>query len=290
MSPADVVAPGEPVRSARGGATRGFLASELRALLGRRRTWALLLVLAAIPVLIAVAVDLASTPPRPGEGPPFLDRVTSNGLFVAVTGLTVTIPLFLPLAVGVVAGDAIAGEASLGTLRYLLTVPVGRTRLLVVKYLSSAVFCAVATLVVAVVGGLVGVALFGTGPVTLLSGDTVGTGAALLRVLLVAAYVTVSLLGLAAVGLFVSTLTEVPVGAMATTAVLAIVSQVLDGIPQLGWLHPWLFSHRWLDYADLLREPIAWGSFAHNALLQAGYVVVFGLLAWARFTSADVTS
>ena len=84
----------------------------------------MLLALAAIPVLIAVAVRLSSSVPA-GRGPAFLDRITQNGLFVAVTAMLVSVPLFLPLTIGVVAGDTIAGEASLGTLRYLLVAPAG---------------------------------------------------------------------------------------------------------------------------------------------------------------------
>lgn len=250
----------------------------------------MLLALAAIPVLIAVAVKLSSSPPGPGEGPPFLDRITQNGLFVGVTALVVSIPLFLPLTIGVAAGDTIAGEAGLGTLRYLLVAPAGRVRLLLVKYAGAAAFCLAATLSVVLAGALIGVALFPVGPVPLLSGDTITVGESVVRSLLIAAYVTISMLGLSAVGLFISTLTEVPVGAMAATIVLSVVSQVLDSLNQLAWLHPWLFSHYWLDFADLLREPILWTSLVDNALLQGGYIAFFGALAYGRFVTKDVLS
>ncbi|WP_441425292.1 ABC transporter permease [Arthrobacter sp. YAF34] len=267
----------------------GLLASELGVLFRRRRTWAMLCALAAIPVLIAVAVRVSSAVPA-GRGPAFLDRITQNGLFVGVTAMVVSVPLFLPLTVGVVAGDTIAGEAGQGTLRYLLVAPAGRIRLLLVKYVGAALFVVVAPLVVALVGAGIGAALFPVGPVTLLSGDTIGTGEAVLRLLLIAAYLAVSLLGLSAIGLFISTLTDVPVGAMAATVVLSVVSQVLDALPQLEWLHPWLFSHYWLDFGDLLRQPLSWDSFAVNAVLQGGYVAVFGALAYARFVTKDVLS
>lgn len=111
-----------------------LLRSELRLIAGRRRNQMGLLVLAAVPVLIAVAVRLSS--PREGRGPDFLSSITSNGLFVPLAALSVELGLFLPLAIAMLAGDSVAGEANLGTLRYLLTVPVGRTRLLVTKYIS----------------------------------------------------------------------------------------------------------------------------------------------------------
>ena len=291
MLPSDSTSPDDvAARPARLSVGWPLLWSELSVLFRRRRTWAMLLALAAIPVLVAVAVRLSSSAPRPGEGPPFLDRITQNGLFVGITALVVSIPLFLPLTIGVVAGDTIAGEASLGTLRYLLVAPAGRVRLLVVKYAGAAAFCLAATVTVVAAGALIGAALFPVGPVTLLSGDTIGVGESVLRSLFVAGYVTVSLLGLSALGLFISTLTEVPVGAMAATIVLSVVSQVLDSLSQLNWLHPWLFSHYWLDFADLLRQPISWTSFGDNALLQAGYVVAFGALAYGRFVTKDVLS
>jgi ABC-2 type transport system permease protein len=267
----------------------GFFLSELAVLFRRRRTWAMLLALAAVPVLIAVAVRLSSSRSS-GRGPAFIDNITQNGLFVGIAGLTIAIPLFLPLTVGVVSGDSIAGEANTATLRYLLVSPVGRIRLLVVKYLAAAVFCLAATLTLSIAGILIGIVLFPVGPVTLLSGDTVSIGDSLVRSLLIALYATVSMLGLSAIGLFISTLTDAPVGAMAATVVLSIVAQVLDSLSQTEWLHPWLFSHYWLNFADLLRQPIEWSSFGQNALLQLGYVVVFGALAYGRFSSKDILS
>ena len=187
-----------------------------------------------------------------------------------------------------VAGDTIAGEASLGTLRYLLVVPSGRARLLIAKYVGVLAFCLAATLTVALVGLGLGLALFPAGDLVLLSGDTLSFSSGLLRALLVALYVAASMAGLGALGLFVSTLTDTPVGAMAATVTLAIVSQILDAIPQVDWVHPYLFSHHWLAFADLLRNPVPTDALTSGLLLQAGYVAVFGLAAWARFTTRDV--
>ncbi|RUQ09135.1 ABC transporter permease [Curtobacterium sp. HSID17257] len=270
--------------------TRPFalLGSELALVFRRRRTWAMLGALALVPVLIAIAVRL--TTDRSSGGPAFLGDITNNGLFVAFTALTVSIPLFLPLTVGVVSGDTVAGEASQGTIRYLLVAPTGRLRFVLVKYAGAVAFCLAATLLVVLVGAAVGALLFPIGPVTLLSGTQVGGWSYAGRAVLLALYVTLSMLGLAAIGLFASTLTTVPVGAMAATVVLAGVSQVLDQLPQLDWLHPFLFSHLWLGFGDLLRDPISFDSFGSNALLQLGYVAVFGALAYGRFATKDVLS
>jgi len=271
-----------------------LLRSELRLVFGRRRNIALLGALACVPVLIAVAIRLAGGPDRNGrggaDGPAFIGAIAGNGLFVAFTALVVTLPLFLPLAVSVAAGEAVAGEASIGTLRSMLVVPVSRTRLLVVKFVGVVAFGVAAAFTVAIAGLLIGLALFPIGPVTLLSGGTLPVGAAVVRVFMVALYVAAMLAGLAAIGLFASTLTEVPIAAMAVTAITAVVVEILDAVPQISAIHPYLLSDWWLRFGDLLRDPVVYGDMAQGLLVTLVYVGVFGALAWARLTSKDVSS
>ena len=254
----------------------------------RRRNQALLVLLAAAPVAIGIAVKVST--PRGGQGPQFLNQVSGNGLFLVFTALTVTLPLLLPLLVGVVAGDSVAGEAGIGTLRYLLTVPVSRSRLLVSKSVGIVVFTAAAVFVVAVVGLIMGGALFGLHSVTLLSGDTVPLGDGLLRALAVTAYVILILTGYLAIGLFISTLTETPVAAMAGTIGVAIIANVLDAVPQLGSLRSLLFTHHWLGFAEILRLQVDWTQLLGWLAVQLAYVALFGAAAWARFTTSDITS
>jgi ABC-2 type transport system permease protein len=277
------------VRRPRAPVSSRFLRSELRLMLVRRRNQAGLLVLSAVPILIAISVK--STLSRPGaDGPDFFRSITGNGLFVALAALTIELALFLPLAVAVVAGDAVAGEANLGTLRYLLTVPVTRRRLLLVKFAAVSIGAFIATFTVTIVGIVMGLLLFGGGPMTLLSGTQVGFLDGLGRVLLAAAYLSCGLAALGAVGLFISTLTEQPIAATIATVVFSSTSFILDSIPQVGWLHPYLLTHHWMDFGDLFRAPIAWNNVSAGLFLSAGYVVVFLLAAWARFAGKDVTS
>lgn len=269
-------------------ALRGSLAyNELATMFRRWRNIALLAALALIPIALGIAIKL-TTNHRGGNG--FIADVSNNGLFLVFTSLTLTLPIFLPLAVGVVAGDAVSGEASQGTLRYLLVAPVGRNRLLAVKSTALVVFCLVATFTVALSAFVVGLILFPTGDVTLLSGDTISFSAALVKALLITLLVAASLLGLAAIGLFVSTLTDTPIAAMAVTVGVTILSGILQSIPQLSAIQPWLFTYQWTSFADLLRDPVYTPNIVHNLLIQAFYAAVFGSAAWARLTSRDVLS
>ncbi|EGX61645.1 ABC transporter membrane protein [Streptomyces zinciresistens K42] len=275
--------------------TLGLFRSELLTTFRRWRTLALLGVLAAVPVLVGIAVRI-ETGDGPagggghGDGPAFISQITNNGLFLVFTALAATLPFFLPMAIGVVAGDAIAGEASAGTLRYLLVAPAGRTRLLLTKYATTTAFCLVATLVVAVSALTTGALLFPLGELTTISGTRIGFGEGLLRALLIALVVAASLIGVAALGLFVSTLTNSGIAAMATTVGLLITVQILDQIPQLQAIQPYFFSHYWLSFADLMRDPVYWDDLLRNLGIQAVYAAVFGSAAWARFTTRDVTA
>lgn len=265
-----------------------FLASELGLIFRRRRNIAGLGVLAAVPILLAVAVKSAGG--GGGGGPDFVSSIIGNGLFVAFAALTVQLPLFLPLAVATIAGDSIAGEANLGTLRYLLTVPAGRTRLLAVKYAAIVIFGFAAVALIALVGSAIGLALFGGGELNLLSGSTVSFAGAVGKLLLTCGYLGCGLAALGALGLFVSTLTEQPIGATIAVVLVNLMMIICGSVEQLSWLHPWLLTTWWTAFGDLLRDPIATADIHRGLLTFGAYALVFWLLAWARFTTKDITS
>jgi ABC-2 type transport system permease protein len=259
--------------------------SELHLVFGRLRTLLGLGVLAAVPVLIGVAIKLSGG----GDAEGFIGQVTENGVFLVVAALGLSMPFFLPTAVTVVSGESLAGEASLGTLRNMITAPAGRSRLLAAKMVALAVFCVVATMTVWVAGLITGIALFPIGDVTTLSGGSIPLSEGLLRALGIAGLISASMLGLAAIGLFISSLVSTPLAAMAATFSTYVLLGIADAIPQLHAIHPWLLMDKWLSFADLLRDPPFWDNIVKNLGLQAAYLVVFYLLAWARLTSRDIS-
>lgn len=264
-----------------------MILAELHAVFRRRRTWALLGVLGALPVAAGIAIRLAGGPGG-GGGPAFLAEVAGNGVVLALAGLTLAGAFFLPLTVAIVSGDALAGEASIGTLRYLVARPVGRVRLLVAKAIGAVAYCFVAAMVIALSGLIVGAILFPVGPVTTLSGIAVSAWSGVGRALLAALIEGMSMVGLALVGVFVSTLTETPVGAMAATAAVFVACLIAEGIPELSAIQPILLTHHWDSFGDVMRVPILWGGVLSDLALQLGWGLVAALAAWARFTSADV--
>jgi ABC-2 type transport system permease protein len=296
-SPEEVVAPPKSATVVR--ADLRYFTSELRITFFRRRNQLLLLVTALFPLLIGIGLKVAAPQGggRGGGGPAgatsgaaYFSQLAGNGVFLTFVALSLLLILVLPMVVGVIAGDSVAGEAGYGTLRYLLAVPAGRTRLLAVKYATIAVWAVAATFVVSVVALVTGVALFGAGPVTLLSGTTVSLADGLVHVLWVTLYVCAAMAALGAIGLAVSTFTEHAIGAIAALLVLVVASEVVENIPQFAPVTPYLPTDWWLSFDSLLRTPIDTTTLWHGLASFAVYAAIFLAIAWARFTSADVTS
>ncbi len=268
-----------------------LLRSELRNVFLRPRNMAMLAVVAGAPVFLGIVLWINT--PAPGSGGPgagvFVGQIAGNGVFLSLFATYVLLTVLLPLAVSVVAGDSIAGEAGLGTLRTLLTVPAGRIRLLLVKYVMIVTFCLTATALVAGVGLLMGAIFFPVGPVTLLSGETVSLAAGLARLALIVLYVAAALSALGAIGLALSTFTQHAIAVMATVLVLVIVSEILDAVAQVAAIHPYLPTHFWFSFDALLRTPIAWSEVLHGLASFAVYTVIFGAVAWTRMRRANVT-
>jgi ABC-2 type transport system permease protein len=265
---------------------------ELRKLFGRPRTWTTIAVLNALPLVVAILLQITDLAPRPGEGPPFLSAVLGNGSLFPLAALAIVLPLFLPIAVAVVAGDSVAGEAQAGTLRYLLARPAGRTRLLVAKLVAVVAFVLLAVVVVALVGYVIGTTLFEAQPVagTSVSGSTLTPQELTGRTVLAIGYVTVSMLGVAAFALFFSTFTDSPLGATLGALAVLVASSLLFTLDAASPIAPYLPTRYWLSFVDLFRDPIWWRDITRGLALQGVYVGVLLAAAWANFTTKDVTS
>ncbi|MFF0863686.1 ABC transporter permease [Nonomuraea sp. NPDC003560] len=266
-----------------------LLGSELGLTFRRPRNLVMLAVLASVPAVLGLALRAFGGDDRDGMGG-FIQSVAGNSLMLTFVAFSFLVLLLMPVAVSVVAGDSVAGEAGGGTLRYLLAAPAGRTRLLAVKYLNAVVFAYAVTAVVALSALVTGLILFPAGPVTLLSGTTISMGEGLLRILIAVGYVGAGMAALAAVALALSTFTEVSIGAVAATLVLVVVCQVLRAFPELSAVTPYLLPTRFTNFDAVLRSPMDLSALRDGLLAFGAYIVLFCSIAWARFSGKDITS
>lgn len=260
-----------------------FYRSEVGLMLGRGRNQIGLLVLVAVPVIMAISLQATGT-----EG--LLGLISANGVVVPLASLSVEIAFFVPLAIALVAGDAVAGEANVGTLRYLLSVPVTRARLLAVKYAAIALGALIAVGLIALVGLVAGVVVLGAGPMSTLSGSTLSFLESVGRLAIAVGYASLAIAAIGAIGLLISTLTEIPVVATISLMALIIISWILEAIEQVAFLQPFLPTHYLSAFSGLLFDPIDWGEMAAGAGYYSAVIVIFWLAAWANFTNKDITS
>ena len=273
---------------------------ELAKLFRRPRTYVMAALLCTLPIVVAIVLVTSQLPPPPGQGAAFLSAVLANGALYPAAAIALVLPIFLPVATAVLAGDAVAGEASAGTLRYLLIRPVGRTRLLVAKLISLIAFVLFAIAAVLATSFLTGITLFGTGgatqqiglpaDITSLSGVAISPAGLVIRLLATVGYVTVSMLGVAAIALFFSTLTDSALGsAMGALAVL-VTSQALVALDGAAAIRPYLPTRYWLAWIDFFRDPVLWRDVERGIGVQLVYLAVLLGAAWANFMTRDVTS
>jgi ABC-2 type transport system permease protein len=278
------------------------IAVELAKLFRRPRMYVIVGLLCVLPFIVAIFLATTRIPPPPGQGGAFLSAVLANGALYPAAAMALVLPVFLPVAVAVLAGDSIAGEGATGTLRYLLIRPVGRTRLLVAKLVAMIVFVLFAIAMVVVTSYLTGVLMLGTGAantggvvllppdVTSLSGDVISPTEFGLRIVGTIGYITLSMLGVAAIALFLSTLSDSSLGAAMGALAVLVTSQVLVTLDAAESVKPYLPTRYWLAWIDFFREPIFWRDIERGAALQLVYVAVLLAAAWANFKTRDVTT
>ena len=272
---------------------------EIAKLFRRPRTYVITGLLCALPFVVAVFLATTRIPPPPGQGGAFLSAVLSNGSLYPAAAMALVMPVFLPVSVAVLAGDSVAGEASQGTLRYLLIRPVGRTRLLVAKLVALIVFVLFAIGAVLLTSFLTGITMFGGEPaagvaipadVTSLSGVTITPFGLVVRLLATVAYIVVSMLSVAAIALFLSTLTDSGLGAAMGALAVLVTSQVLVTLDAAAAVRPYLPTRYWLAWIDFFRDPILWRDIERGAGIQLVFLVVLLGAAWANFMTRDISN
>ncbi len=260
---------------------------ELTRQLRRRRTQVTLGFLVLLPGLLWLAFTLGEDD---GEGVTLIDLATVSAANFVVFALLSSSGFLLVVVVALFFGDTVASEASWSSLRYLLAAPVPRGRLLRQKAVVAALLSVFALLLLPAVSTVVGLLAYGAGDLVSPTGQSLAFAPAMSRLALAAVYLGLHLAWVAGLALLLSVSTDAPLGAVGGAVLCSILSQILDSISALGDLRNWLPTHFGTAWADLLAAPIDWTDLAAGTLSGLAYATVFGLLAWWRFATKDITS
>ena len=264
------------------------IATELRRQARRRRTQLAVGFLALLPAILAAAFAIGGGNGTGASG--LIDLATRGAVNFTTFCLLMSVGFLLVVVVALFFGDSIASEASWSSLRYLLTIPIPRSRLLAQKAVVSGVLSVVAIGVLVVSGLTVGALAYGTGPLVTPFGDSLAVPEALGRLAIALGYVIVGLAWVAGLALLLSVWTDAPLGAVGGTVMVAILAQILDQITALRDLRDFLPGHFGYAWTRAFAPTIDWNDIVLGAFSSVAYAAVFGVLAWIHFSRKDITS
>jgi ABC-2 type transport system permease protein len=269
-------------------------ATEFRRQATRRRTQLALGFMVLLPLIILAAFQLGGgdndNGGRRGQFSSLVDLATAGGVNFALFTIFVSASFLLIVVVALFCGDTVASEASWGSLRYLLAIPVPRGRLLGVKLSVALSYCVLAIALLLGTALTAGTLRYGWHPLRSTIAGEIAVGDALLRLLGIVGYLSVSLLVVAGLAFLLSVTTDAPLGAVGGAVLLQILSSILDQITALGAIRSFLpthFSDAWLG---LLSTPMQTDNLVRGCFSALCYAVIFFGLAWWRFTRKDVVS
>jgi ABC-2 type transport system permease protein len=274
---------------------------ELAKQLRRPRTYLTYAALVAFGVALMLALQASGPNQVEHVGDvPLLIVPGSSGLTIPVIALASTMKFFLPLAVAVFAGEAVAGEQQWGSLRYALGGGVPRARLLWSKVAVAALLAAVAVVLVPIAALGAGAAAFGWHGLAAGDGSmsgplhqavtTFGSGPALLRLGVATAYVAAGMTSIFAFTFFLSTVTGRAFVAVAGGVGLTVISRLLnaDYLSGVAVLNAYMPNNDVDLWQHLFQQPAQTAGMIRFLVVQVAYVAVFMGLAWWWFARKDI--
>jgi ABC-2 type transport system permease protein len=266
--------------------------AEVRRQASRRRTQLALGFMALLPLIILAAFEFGGGENDEGGGAfdSLVELATSGGLNFALFCLAVSAGFLLVVVVALFCGDTVASEASWGSLRYLLAVPVPRVRLLAVKLIVALGYSAVALLTLTVTALIAGTLRYGWHPLGSTVAAEIAPGPGLLRLFAIVGYLAISMLVVAGLAFLLGTLTDAPLGAVGGAVMLWILSSILDQITALGNLRYLLPTHYADAWQGLLSTPAQSDDLVKGAISAVAYATLCWTIAFWRFTRKDITS
>ncbi|MEU7875526.1 ABC transporter permease [Dactylosporangium sp. NPDC049140] len=254
-----------------------MLRVELTTQLLRLRTLIAFAALAALPVVAGLATASSAGKRLNGQDGLF-GAAPYSALNHAMASLEFTGPLLLPIVVAMLAAAIGSADRDWGILRYLYVAPVTRGRLLAGQLAAVVIATAAAVASVFAAGVVTGLAVFGWHPFHVVGAANLSTGAALGRVLAACGYLTLCLLGIAAIAFALGLLLPRGAEAVAVAIAFVVVASILNGqaTSRGGLLHAVAVAlpvHYWQDWPALF-DPSAPAHLGPGAAVQLATVAI----------------
>jgi ABC-2 type transport system permease protein len=258
---------------------------EVAKLLAQKRTYLGLGAAVAVPVIFVVVLLLQTGGPN---DVPLGRYIRDTGLAVPFVVLFFMSIWGLPLITALVAGDIVASESHNGTLKTILTRSRERGEVFAGKVLASISYTVVLVFAMGLVGLVAGSIAWGFHPLTSLSGTKVSAphGLALLAASL--AIYAFPLVGIAAFGLLLSTVTRNSAASVVGTLMWALLMQLIGVLPGTESFRAYLLGTQFDAWHGFLRTPADWAPVVRALWVTALYIGIPLSIAYVVFLRRDV--
>lgn len=216
-----------------------------------------------------------------------------NGYLIAylvLQGLFIHIPFLIVL----VGGDLLAGEATAGTYRMLLTRPVSRIQVVTGKFIAGSIYTLLLIIWLAVLSLGLSVLLFGTGELITMRGQIIvfASNDVLWRFGCAYLFAALSMITVMAVSFLFSSLVENAIGPIVVTMALIIIFLVLSAIPVdfLQSLRPYFFTTHMVEWDGFFNDPIDYDRIIRSAEILLVHIGSLYLLSAYIFMKKDILS
>jgi len=272
---------------------------ELYKIFRKWRTYIGFIAIAVLVTLIQVAILI--------EGESSINFVTRNlrqsFIFVGniLNGYLISyivlnaITLHIPFLITLVAGDLLAGEATAGTYRLLITRPVSRMKLVTSKFIAGAIYTALLILWLSILSLGLGLLIFDTGELIVVKPENIIIFARddiLWRFLLAYSYAILCMVVVASLAFLFSSLVENAIGPIISTMAVIIVFVIITAIDIDFFqnIKPYLFTHYILSWKLFFDDPINVNDIIKSIAILAGHIIVFFTAAAIIFKRKDILS
>jgi ABC-2 type transport system permease protein len=199
----------------------------------------------------------------------------------------------IPFLVALVTGDLLAGEATAGTYRLLITRPVSRMKLVTSKFFAGIIYTTLLVLWLSILSLGLGIIIFGVGELIVIKPTTViifARSDVLWRFLLAYGFAILSMSVVASLAFLFSSLVENAIGPIITTMAVIIVFFIVSAIEIdiFQTIRPYLFTNYILSWRLFFDDPIDVSEILKSVAVLFGHIVVFYGLAAYIFKRKDI--
>jgi ABC-2 type transport system permease protein len=217
-----------------------------------------------------------------------------NGYLVAYLILQ-SLLIQIPLLVALVAGDSLAGEANLGTLRLILTKPITRTQLVLIKFIASTIYTILLILWLAIVALFLSLLIFGAGDMINLKSDTfvlLLKDDVMWRYICAFGFASLAMTTIASLSIFLSAFADNAIGPIISTMGIVVVLTILSNLelPLFAAINPYLFTSHMIGWKGFFDNPVPYSAIGRSALVLVLYTVGFLSGTILYFNKKDITS